>query len=160
MDEQTRSVTEMPQQPASGPTQPVAGGTAKDERRLLRRSKKDRIIAGVAGGLARYFDLDPVIFRIAFLLLLIPGGIGLLIYIICWIAMPEFKTVEEEVEDSARARPVSHGTAGLIVGGALVLLGAFILLEPFINWLDIRIIGGALLIIFGAIIVIRGVKSE
>lgn len=54
----------------------------------LYRSQHDRMIGGVCGGIAEYFDIDPTIIRLAFLLLLIMGGNGLLIYIILLIIMP------------------------------------------------------------------------
>jgi phage shock protein C len=55
----------------------------------LRRSKNDAMIAGVAGGIAEYFNVDPVLIRLAFVLTAVLGGPGLLIYIIMWIIMPE-----------------------------------------------------------------------
>jgi phage shock protein C len=56
----------------------------------LYRSRNNRMIAGVCGGLAEYFDVDPVIIRIIGVILLIPGGLpGLIPYIILWIAVPE-----------------------------------------------------------------------
>lgn len=56
----------------------------------LYRSKKDRMIAGVCGGLAEYFNIDPVIVRLVAVLLLLPGGLpGLVPYIILWIVVPE-----------------------------------------------------------------------
>ena len=56
----------------------------------LYRSRKDRKIAGVCGGLAEYFNIDPVIVRVIAVLLLLPGGApGLLAYIILWIVVPE-----------------------------------------------------------------------
>ena len=55
----------------------------------LTRSTKNRKIAGVCGGLAEYFDLDPTIVRVVFVLLLLPGGFpGLLPYLALWIVMP------------------------------------------------------------------------
>jgi len=54
----------------------------------LYRSRYDSVIAGVAGGLARYFNIDPIIFRIVFVVLVLAGASGLLIYIILWIAVP------------------------------------------------------------------------
>lgn len=59
-----------------------------DEKRLVR-STTDRMIAGVAAGLADYMNLDPTIVRLLFVLLALAGGPGLLIYIIMWIVMPE-----------------------------------------------------------------------
>lgn len=56
----------------------------------LYRSRTDRKIAGVCGGLGEYFKVDPVIFRILGVILLLPGGFpGLLPYIILWIVVPE-----------------------------------------------------------------------
>ncbi len=59
----------------------------------LYRSRTDKIIAGIAGGLAKYFKLDPAIIRIIFVLLLFFDGIGVILYIILWIAIP-FEAVE------------------------------------------------------------------
>ena len=55
----------------------------------LRRSQSERVIAGVCGGLGRYFGVDPVWFRLAFIILAIGGGAGVLFYVISWIAIPE-----------------------------------------------------------------------
>jgi phage shock protein C len=55
----------------------------------LRRSRKNKIIAGVCGGIAEYFDIDPVIVRIIAVALLLPGGLpGFLPYVILWIIVP------------------------------------------------------------------------
>jgi phage shock protein PspC (stress-responsive transcriptional regulator) len=59
------------------------------EKRLYR-SKKDRMIGGVCGGLAEYFGIDPVIVRVIALILLLPGALpGFLPYVILWIVVPE-----------------------------------------------------------------------
>jgi phage shock protein C len=55
----------------------------------LTRSTEDRMIAGVAAGLADYFNMDPVLMRIIFVILTLMGGPGLILYIILWIVMPE-----------------------------------------------------------------------
>src|SRR5581483_4839186 len=57
--------------------------------RRLERSRRDRKIAGVCGGLGDYFDIDPVIFRIGFVVLTIAGGSGILLYIAGMIFVPE-----------------------------------------------------------------------
>ncbi len=59
----------------------------KQSKRLYR-SRKDRVIGGVCGGLAEYFGVDPLVIRLAFLLLLFFGG-GLILYIIFWIIVPQ-----------------------------------------------------------------------
>ncbi|MFP4111715.1 MAG: PspC domain-containing protein [Candidatus Woesearchaeota archaeon] len=54
----------------------------------LKRSKQNRVIAGVCGGLGEYFDIDPTIIRLLFVLAFFFGS-GFLAYIIMWIVMPE-----------------------------------------------------------------------
>ena len=54
----------------------------------LYRSRTDKKIAGVCGGLAQYFGVDPVIPRIALVVLFLGVGFGLLAYVICWIVIP------------------------------------------------------------------------
>jgi phage shock protein C len=59
------------------------------DKKLMR--SEDRMIAGVAGGVANYFDTDPTLVRILFVLLTLlgGGGLGILVYIVLWIVMPE-----------------------------------------------------------------------
>jgi len=68
----------------------------------LRRSRKNKVIAGVCGGFAEHFDLDISLVRVIWLLVAIFGGGGLLAYIICWIIIPF------EPEESAAPVPVSQ----------------------------------------------------
>jgi len=49
------------------------------------------MVAGVCGGLGEYLNVDPILFRVLFLLALIVGGSGLLVYIVLWIVVPEEK---------------------------------------------------------------------
>ncbi len=55
---------------------------------VFTRSPKNKIIAGVCGGLGEYFQIDPVIFRLIFLLLVIGCGFGVILYFILWICIP------------------------------------------------------------------------
>ncbi len=55
----------------------------------LTRSRTERKIAGVCGGLSKYLNVDPTVIRIIFLTLLFFGGGGFLIYLIIWICAPE-----------------------------------------------------------------------
>jgi phage shock protein C len=55
----------------------------------IYRSSTEKKIAGVCGGMGEYFDVDPVIFRLAFLFAFFLFGTGILIYIIAWIAIPK-----------------------------------------------------------------------
>ena len=56
--------------------------------RRLYRSRRDRIIGGVCSGLATYFDVDPTVIRLIFLLAALLGGHGILIYLVLLIVMP------------------------------------------------------------------------
>ncbi|MFO7166556.1 MAG: PspC domain-containing protein [Chloroflexota bacterium] len=55
----------------------------------LTRSTSDRMIAGVCAGLARYFNIDPVIVRLLFVVAVFAGGVSPLIYVLLWIVMPQ-----------------------------------------------------------------------
>jgi phage shock protein C len=59
------------------------------EYRKLYRSRDDRIISGVCGGLGEFFGIDPTLIRIIFILLLIFGGSGLIIYLVMWLIVPD-----------------------------------------------------------------------
>jgi len=57
--------------------------------RRLYRSRSDRMVAGVAGGMADYTGIDPTIIRLLWVLAFLPGGVpGLLLYVLCVILMP------------------------------------------------------------------------
>lgn len=99
----------------------TSGGEAP---RLLRRSRGDRVIAGVCGGIGAYLGVDPVLIRIAFVVLALAGGGGFLLYLIAWIVMPE----EQPGQRVSGARPTSGESARLIFGGALVAIGVILLL--------------------------------
>ncbi|MCU1450870.1 MAG: PspC domain protein [Acidimicrobiales bacterium] len=107
-----------PPSPPSPPSPPVP------PRRRLTRSRRQRVVAGVAGGLGEYFDLDPVIFRIAFVVLAVIGGAGILLYPAAWLLLPE-----EGQSMSIGERWIRCGRHGkwlpitLIVIGGLVLAG-------------------------------------
>ena len=59
-------------------------------KQALRRSRRNRVVAGVCGGLAEFFGISAFWFRLAFVIALIPGGIpGLLPYILLWLIIPK-----------------------------------------------------------------------
>ena len=71
-------------------------------RKRLYRSRNERWLVGVCGGIGEYFDLDATVIRVIFVLAAFIFGGGLWIYLILWIIMPlnpdEFLTVEKPVE--------------------------------------------------------------
>ncbi|OGM10416.1 hypothetical protein A2Z67_02945 [Candidatus Woesebacteria bacterium RBG_13_36_22] len=63
----------------------------KDIKRLLR-PQSNKVLAGVCAGIANYFNIDPIVVRVIWIFLLIPGGLpGLIPYILCWIIIPKEK---------------------------------------------------------------------
>jgi phage shock protein PspC (stress-responsive transcriptional regulator) len=64
---------------------------AIEEKRKLRRSQDDRIIAGICGGIGEFFGLNPWWFRLGFIIASIPGGVpGIVMYIIAWVIIPKY----------------------------------------------------------------------
>ncbi|HEU5424782.1 MAG TPA: PspC domain-containing protein [Nitrolancea sp.] len=133
---------------------PAAGPEPRSPVRQVHRSRTNRVIAGVCGGLGEYLALDPVLLRVAFVGLALANGIGVLLYIVAWIAMPQAVEGAEET----RAPAVTMHQARLFVGGALVALGAFLLLRISIPWFDARLVWSALLIAVGALILAKGLE--
>jgi phage shock protein C len=72
-----------------------ANRSAVVQTRRLYRSRTDRKLAGVCGGLAQYFNTDATLMRVLFVILALLGGPGLVIYLVLWIVVPE------EPEDAA-----------------------------------------------------------
>ncbi|GIU92334.1 MAG: hypothetical protein KatS3mg011_1240 [Acidimicrobiia bacterium] len=86
------------------------------------RSRSDRVIAGVCGGLARSLGVDPILIRVAFLAAAFIQGVGLLAYIVLWLVMPEEDSTTGNERDTV-PNPALRRTVGwVMVGvGALVL---------------------------------------
>ncbi|HYZ11326.1 MAG TPA: PspC domain-containing protein [Actinomycetota bacterium] len=122
------------------------------ERRVLRRSRADRVIAGVCGGLGRYLGIEPVMLRIAFVLLLVTGGAGFLLYLVAWIAIPE----EAEGEDLGPA-PERRGDLWWFVGVGLIALGGVLLIDRLVPWFD-RVIAPLILVAIGVAVLYRGTR--
>ncbi len=88
-------------------------------KKRLYRSQQDKMIAGVCGGIAEYFDWDPVWVRLAAVLLVFMHGFGLIAYIVCWIVIPKNpnqtpkekdKTKKEKTKSTARKAEKAHAT--------------------------------------------------
>jgi phage shock protein C len=66
---------------------------AMEEPRKLYRSRSQRMVAGVCGGLAEYFNVDATLIRVLFLVLAVVGGSGLVIYLLMWIIVPDARKI-------------------------------------------------------------------
>lgn len=143
----------------------------------LHRSSTNKVIAGVAGGLGEYFDIDPTFIRIVFLLLTFFGGSGILIYIVLWIIMPldtsssknpnehikenvnEFKEAAHKFAQDIRATRKNHNRedSRKWFGIIILVIGALFLLDSFgiySSWYFSRL-WPLILIVFGLVILAR-----
>ncbi len=113
-------------------TEPAPGGTGgggpwnppppRSHKRLYRRTD-DKMIGGVASGLADYFDIDPVLVRIGFVILALLGGAGVLAYLVMWWVVPPTHEVSNAGEDAIRRlkrAPSWVAVALLVIGGVIL----------------------------------------
>ena len=145
--------------------------------RRLYRCRHNRMLAGVAGGVAEYYDLDPSLVRILFVASIFFGGIGLLVYIGMAIIVPaEPASVDAagatdatgEAADEAAAMPVGHrhatrgdGPWTTLVGGILILFGSLALADRFLPALDVEHFAVPVVMIgIGVYLVMRAVRRE
>ncbi len=107
---------------SSGDTGPrVAAADVRDLGRLRRTVGPDRYVAGVGGGIARHLDIDPVVVRVALVVLAFFGGAGLLLYGVAWLVVPEDGTDRGRLAMDPRSRTVALVATGVLA--ALALLG-------------------------------------
>lgn len=76
-------------------------------KKTLHRSQTDKILAGVCGGLAEYFEIDSTIIRLLFILIVAMGGSGLLVYLLLWLIMPK-NAGETAVINEARVKEFAN----------------------------------------------------
>ena len=122
----------------TAPPPPPQVGTPRQEKRLFR-STDDKVIAGISGGIGRYFDIDPVIVRIAFVVLAVIGGSGVALYLIGWLVIPKQNETHSTVSgafQSGSPRRNRNVIAGfLLVGGVLIFSGPLFWFGGF-DWAD------------------------
>jgi phage shock protein PspC (stress-responsive transcriptional regulator) len=119
----TTTPPEAPSGPADEPAPDEGPRVTRDEIRdlgRLRRSVADRKVAGVAGGLARHLDVDPLILRVAFVVLAFFGGAGLILYGACWLLVPEDGSDEAAITLDDRSRTVALLAVGVLAAFALL----------------------------------------
>jgi phage shock protein C len=142
-----------PGQPGPGdPGQPSPGSPAQPPR-AVRRSRGDRVIAGVCGGLGRYLGIDPVLLRVAFIILALANGLGLIAYVVAWVAIPE-----EGADQPAAPPPEPRRETGrMVLGGSLVVLGLVLLLDRLAPDLD-ELFWPVAVVAVGVAIILMGLR--
>lgn len=119
------------------------------QSKRLTRSKTNKVVAGVCGGLGEYFNIDPVILRILFVAMVLWGGSGVLLYIVMWLVIPEagkesepmekrMETAGHEMKDKAQlmANDIrGNRTSGaVIVGAILIIIGLSSIAQTYLPW--------------------------
>ena len=135
----------MTETPAFAPLPPSPPPPGPQPSNPLRRTRDNRVVAGVCGGLGRATGVDPVVFRVVVAILAVFGGAGILLYLVAWALIPEEGVQESWLEQFTRR----HGTGVAI---ALGVLAALIVLPAILGigfdgaW-PFRVDGGLLLLI-------------
>ncbi len=145
-----------------------------NEAKKLRRSSSDKMIAGVCGGLGEYFDVDPLIFRLIFAVMIIFGGTGILAYIILWILIPEdneqrdTKDLGENIKKGAdkMAKEIKdtnvHGNSRFVAGAIILTIGVIFLINNFFPFfgLGIRKLWPLIIIVIGGSILLNPKRRD
>lgn len=131
-------------------------GTREEKKRNLYRSKDDRIVSGVFGGLAVYLNMDPVILRIiAVVLFLAKPGEFIIFYIIASIIIPESGEKTPLKEAVSLKKEKSRVDGGFLFGVALVVLGIVFIMQKFFSWFTFDYVWPFVLIGLGLYILLR-----
>lgn len=148
------------------------------EQKRLYRSRNESMIGGVCGGLAEYFEIDPVIVRVLFIITTLGWGVGLIAYIVMWIIVPErpYEPFEmnrphdfESEQDAETMRSEEAYATNpdieriekkrtdrrLIFASIMIIIGGFFLLDNFIPAMDFDYIWPLALIGFGVYILLK-----
>lgn len=137
--------------------------------RRLYRSRTDTVIGGVAAGLATYLNTDPALVRVGWVVLaLVTNGVGLLAYLVCWVAIPEEPKTEPVIGPDGTPMPVAEAApaagretrAGVVVGVGLVLLGAWFLVREYLPPINWNLLWPVVLIGVGALILITSARRR
>ncbi len=136
---------------------------AQAQKERLRKSSSDRVMFGVAGGLAEHLDIDSTLIRVAFVVLGFASGIGLIAYIVLALAMPEAVEGTAPVQDSTPPTEADTRTKRNrnFIGGILVIIGVVLLLLQldFFSWLRWGLIWPLVIIAVGVALIWDRTKS-
>jgi phage shock protein PspC (stress-responsive transcriptional regulator) len=117
--------------------------------RELRRSRSDRMLGGVCGGLGAYFNVNPAFYRVGFVLLALLGGAGLVIYGACLLVIPiegEQDSIATEALRNHRRRPAALvGLVLVAIAGIALLSHVNFRLDNDLWWIAVLVVGAAIL---------------
>jgi len=125
----------------------------------LYRSRTNKMIGGVAGGLAEYFKVDPILIRLLFVVVFLVGGSGILIYIILWIIMPlePYSKMEEKINNQDVKIPENNenNNRTFIIGVSLIIIGILFLLNTLFPQFHFKDLWPVVLIVIGAMLILN-----
>ncbi len=126
----------------------------------LTRSETDKKIAGVCGGLANYLDLDPVLVRLAFVVLTLASGVGILLYIILAIITPKESIADEihlnpqlDVYPDSKLIKAKEKRRRTVFAGLMVFTGSMFLMGNF--GINFSVMMPAILILVGVSLIMN-----
>ncbi|MDD4051944.1 MAG: PspC domain-containing protein [candidate division Zixibacteria bacterium] len=122
--------------------------------RRLYLSQTNKVIAGVCGGIGEYLGIDPVFIRIITVLLALFNGVGLIGYLIAWVAMPK-RPIEAETETAPVQKFDNSSWNRYLPGAILILVGVYFLLDMHFWWWHMERYWPLLLIIAGALLIVH-----
>jgi phage shock protein PspC (stress-responsive transcriptional regulator) len=123
--------------------------TTHSTSRLLRRPIEGRAFAGVAAGLGQRFEISPTWFRVAFVLMTVFGGIGLLLYALGWLLIPEEGSDDPIITQWLSGFDTSN--TGMVLGVVLVAVAAVILASSF-HLISGKFVFAAILLVIGVLL--------
>ena len=134
----------------------------------LFRSEREKMLGGVCGGLAIYFNVDVVLVRLLWVLAVFLGGSGIPAYIIAWIIIPagdslenSFSKFRDEGTDTEGATGSDSGSkdqGNMMAGLIVIAIGVFFLAKQFMPYFPWGKLWPIVLIIVGIVIMARGMK--
>lgn len=143
----------------------------------LYRSRRNRIFGGVAAGLGDYLKIDPILVRVLFVASTFLSGIGLLLYIILWIVVPEEnlfatnpanntqntdQTDEVKTDDIFKGeyQPGKRNNGNIVIGIIMIIVGLFFLGVEIFSFLNFSDLFPILAIGVGGALIINSIKSR
>ncbi len=128
----------------------------------LYRSRTNKMIGGVAGGLAEYFNVDVTLMRLLFIIVFLAGGSGVLIYIVLWIIVPlePYSKMEEKLNSQEpfvtkdKTKPDNNNRT-FIIGVSLIVLGFIFLFNSLFPQFNLKELWPLVLVVIGVMLIIN-----